>query len=153
MKLVVVDPQVPEAERLEDALPRADFVVLACALNRETTGLINEASIKKMKRGAFLVNVARGPIVEAAALAAALEAGRLAGAGLDVLESEPPPAAHPLLGRDDVVLSPHVAGHVATAHERMAIACAQNALAGLDGRLDPAAVVNREVLFRPPAGA
>lgn len=153
MNLVIVDPQLPHSARLEDALPRADFVVLACALNAQTKDLVNETTIKKMKRGAFVVNVARGPIVEERALVRALEEGRLAGAGLDVLESEPPASGHPLLARDAVVLSPHVAGHVASAHERMAIACAQNALAGLDGRLNPDSVVNREVLFRPPPGA
>lgn len=149
MRLVFVDPQVRGGARLEDALAQADFVVLACALTPETKSLINAANLARMKPTAFLVNVARGPIVDAQALVAALEAGGLAGAGLDVLETEPLPPSHPLLARDDVVLSPHVAGHVATAHERMAIACAQNALAGLDGRLEPACVVNPQVLIRP----
>lgn len=153
MRILVVDPHVAGSAPLAEVLPQADFVVLACALTPETRGLMNAETLARMKPGAFLVNVARGPIVEAAALAAALHAGRLAGAGLDVFETEPPPAGDPLLARDDVVLSPHVAGHVATAHERMALACAQNALAGLDGKLDPACVVNCEVLFRPPAGA
>lgn len=146
MKLIVVDPQVQGATALADALPKADFVVLACALTTETRGLMSAASLKRMKRGAFLVNVARGPVVDEQALAAALQAGRLAGAGLDVLQTEPPRPGHPLLARDDVVLTPHVAGHIDTAHERMAVACAQAALAGLDGRLDPATVVNPEVL-------
>lgn len=153
MKLMVVDPRVPGAVRLEDALPQADFVVLACALTPETTGLMNAVNLKRMKPGAFLVNVARGPIVDGAALAAALQEGHLAGAGLDVLEIEPPRPGNPLLARDDVVLTPHVAGHIHTAHERMAVACAHAALAGLDGTLDPAAVVNPEVLVKPPAGA
>lgn len=146
MKLVVVDPRVPGSERLADALPRADFVVLACALTPETTGLMNAVNLERMKPGAFLVNVARGPVVDEQALAAALQAGRIAGAGLDVLQTEPPRPGNPLLARDDVVLTPHVAGHIDTAHERMAVACAQAALAGLDGRLDPASVVNPEVL-------
>jgi D-3-phosphoglycerate dehydrogenase len=146
MKLIAVDPQEPGATALADALPQADFVVLACALTPETKGLMNAASLARMKPGAFLVNVARGPIVDEQAVADALRAGHLGGAGLDVLEVEPPQSGNPLLGRDDVVLSPHVAGRVAAAHERMALACARNALAGLDGRLDPACVVNREVL-------
>jgi D-3-phosphoglycerate dehydrogenase / 2-oxoglutarate reductase len=147
MKVVIVDPRVPGSERLADALPRADFVVLACALTPETTGLMNTVNLKRMKPSAFLVNVARGPVVDEQALAAALQAGRLAGAGLDVLQTEPPRPDNPLLARDDVVLTPHVAGHIDTAHERMALACAQAALAGLDGRLDPASVVNPEVLL------
>jgi D-3-phosphoglycerate dehydrogenase len=158
MQILAVDPHVPaqaierdghrRAEALAQALPRADFVVLACALTRETTGLIGAAAFASMKPSAFLVNVARGPIVDEAALASALEEGRLAGAGLDVLETEPPQRGHPLLAREDVVLTPHVAAYVDTAFERMAVACARNALAGLDGALDPAVVVNPEVLHR-----
>jgi D-3-phosphoglycerate dehydrogenase len=146
MKVMVVDPKVPGAERLEDALPRADFVVLACALTQQTRGLMNTVNLERMKPSAFVVNVARGPVVDEHALAAALQDGRIAGAGLDVLQTEPPRPDNPLLARDDVVLTPHVAGQIDTAHERMAVACAQAALAGLDGTLDPATVVNPEVL-------
>lgn len=146
MRIVFVDPQVPGAARLEDSLPQADFVVLACALTPKTVGLIDAAALARMKRTAFLVNIARGPVVDQAALAAALAEGRLAGAGLDVLEAEPPRPDDPLLRRDDVVLTPHVASFVETAYERMALACAQAALAGLEGTLDPSVVVNSEVL-------
>jgi D-3-phosphoglycerate dehydrogenase len=146
MKLTIVDPQVPEAEPLEEALPRADFVVLACALTPQTVKLIDAKVLSRMKPSAFLVNVARGRVVDEDALVAALEAGRLAGAGLDVLETEPPRAGHPLLSRDDVVLTPHVASYIDTAYERMALVCARNALAGLDGALDAAMVVNPETL-------
>lgn len=146
MKVVVVDPHAPGSVPLADALPQADFVVLACALTPETTGLMNTGNLKRMKPGAFLVNVARGPVVDEQALAAALQAGRIAGAGLDVLQTEPPRPDNPLLVRDDVVLTPHVAGFIDTTFDRMAIACAQTALAGLDGRLDPCVVVNAEVL-------
>ncbi|MBL8698161.1 MAG: hypothetical protein JNK67_07300 [Alphaproteobacteria bacterium] len=154
MRLVVVDPFVePEpgtgfvVERdLMRALPQADFVVLACALNDATRGLIGPATLAAMKRTAFVVNIARGPVVDEAALAAALAAGRLAGAGLDVLRQEPPARANPLLGRDDVVFTPHTAAYIAETFDRVAQVCARNALAGLDGRLDPAFVVNRAVL-------
>jgi D-3-phosphoglycerate dehydrogenase len=156
MRIVVVDPDVPaeavvrdgyaRAEALADGLPQADFVVVACALSPSTRGLIGETALAAMKPSAFLVNVARGPIVDERALAAALRDRRIAGAGLDVLETEPPRAGHPLLGRDDVVLTPHVAALVGTAFDRMAVATAGNALAGLDGRLDRACVVNPEVL-------
>jgi D-3-phosphoglycerate dehydrogenase len=146
MKIVIVDPRAPGSERLADALPQADFVVLACALTPETKGLMNAMNLERMRPSAFLVNVARGPVVDEQALAAALSAGRIAGAGLDVLQTEPPRPDNPLLAREDVVLTPHVAGHIETAHERMALACAQAALAGLDGKLDPATVINPEVL-------
>ena len=146
MKIVVVDPYVPGTERLSDALPSADFVVVACALTPRNRHLINAAALARMKPSAYLVNVARGAIVDEQALIAALTEGRIAGAGLDVLETEPPRPANPLLARDDVVLTPHVAAFIDTAYDRMALACAQAALAGLDGALDPAAVVNPEVL-------
>ena len=149
MKLVIVDPAVPEGQELEAALPEADFVVMACALTPQTRHLMNADAFKRMKRSAFLVNIARGPVVDEKALIAALEGGGLAGAGLDVLEQEPPHGANRLLGRGDVVLSPHVAAYIDTAFERMAIACAQNALAGLDGTLDRSSVVNPEVLAAP----
>lgn len=146
MKLLIVDPLLPEAWPLEKALAQADFVVLACALTPQTKRLIDAKALEAMKRSAFLVNVARGAVVDEAALVAALEAGGLAGAGLDVLETEPPRAHHPLLARDDVVLTPHVAAYIDTAYERVATACARNALAGLEGGLERACVVNAEVL-------
>ncbi len=148
MEIVAVDPALPEAPSLAEALPRADFVVLACALNPQTRHLIGQDALARMKRSAFLVNVARGPVIDEAALVAALQEGRIAGAGLDVLEVEPPSPGDPLLSRDDVVLSPHIAAFIAAAFDRMAVACANAALAGLDGTLDPAIVVNREVLSR-----
>jgi D-3-phosphoglycerate dehydrogenase len=146
MKIVVVDPAFREGKPLNEALGQADFIVLACSLNPQTRGVINAETLKLMKRSAFVVNIARGPVIDERALIAALEAGNLAGAGLDVLEHEPPHGDNPLLGRDDVVLTPHVAAYIDTAFDRMAIACAQNALAGLDGKLDAANVVNPEVL-------
>lgn len=155
MRILVVDPHRTDdavahdgyirAKRLEGALPQADFVVLACPLNATTRGLIDAVALALMKPTAFLVNVARGAVVDERALVAALEAGRLAGAGLDVLDPEPPAAGHPLLARDDVVLTPHVAAYVAEAYDRMAVAAAEKALAGLDRRLGPADVVNPEV--------
>jgi len=158
MRIVVVDPQLPQhadaqqrferADSLAAGLALADFVVLCCALTPATHHLIDAASLARMKPGAFVVNVARGQIIDERALAAALNAGRLGGAGLDVLETEPPLASNPLLARDDVVLTPHTAAYARTAYERTALACAQNALAGLDGTLDPALVVNAEVLHQ-----
>ena len=79
-------------------------------LNDSTKGLINAASIEKMKPGALLVNTSRGPVVDSAALAAALDSGRLGGAGIDVFEMEPPvPANHPLLHSKNTIVTPHVA--------------------------------------------
>lgn len=154
MRVVVADPhRGAEAARdghaaapdLDEALPEADVVVLACALTPATRGLIGEARLERMKPTAFLVNVARGAVVDEAALARALAAGRLAGAGLDVLATEPPRPGNPLLALDNVVLTPHTAAFVETAYDRMAVKAAENALAGLDGRLKAADVVNPEV--------
>jgi len=156
MRIVVVDPQVPQdvvavdgferADSLPAGLAVADFIVLACALTPATRHLIDATSLAQMKPDAFVVNVARGEIIDEKALAAALHDRRLGGAGLDVFEAEPPRAGNPLLVRDDVVLTPHTAAYLRTAFDRTALACAENALAGLDGTLDPSLVVNAEVL-------
>jgi len=156
MRVIVVDPHVPVDDAggfvfepdLMRALPQADFVVLACALGDATRGLIGAHTLAAMKPTAFVVNVARGPVVDEAALADALERRLIAGAGLDVLQVEPPSPANPLLARDDVVLTPHTAAFISETFDRVAIVCARNALAVLDGRLDPAYVVNRSVLGR-----
>lgn len=156
MRIVVVDPGVPaetvgrdgwtRAATLEDGLRQADFVVVACALAPATRGLIGAAAFDALKPTAFVVNVARGPIVDERSLVAALREQRIAGAGLDVLETEPPRAGHPLFAFENVVLTPHTAAYIRTAFDRMAVATANNALAGLDGRLDRDVVVNAEVL-------
>ena len=94
---------------LDELLAAADIVSLHLPLVPETTKLLDAASFARMKEGAILVNTARGGLVDEAALLASLDAGRLAGAGLDVLATEPFPADHPLLTRDEVVLTPHSA--------------------------------------------
>ncbi len=156
MTVLVYDPYVP-AERIIAAgcepvadfraiLPTVDVLSLHAPLTAETRGLIGPAELASLPSHALLINTARGGMVDEAALAAALRGGQLAGAGLDVFEQEPPAEGHALFGLSNVVLSPHIAGVTQEAAQRMAIATMQNALAGLDGRLDPATVVNREVL-------
>ncbi|MFC6489694.1 hydroxyacid dehydrogenase [Nitratireductor sp. GCM10026969] len=95
-----------------------------------------------MRPGAILVNTARGGVVDEQALATALESGQLAGAGLDVFEDEPPPTDHPLMGFDQVVLSPHIAGLTAECSQRMAVAAVENVLDFFEGRVDPDLVVS-----------
>ena len=154
MRVLVVDPYVKvpaESGYLSEpdlmkALPQADFVVLACALGEATRGLIGAHTLAVMKPTAFVVNVARGPVVDEAALAEALARGRIAGAGLDVLQVEPPLPANPLLARDDVVLTPHTAAYIRETFDRVAEVCARNCLAGLAGRPDPAYAVNPSAL-------
>ena len=91
-------------------LPEVDFVVLACPLTDETRGVVGARALEAMRRGAFLVNVARGGCVDEPALVAALRAGEIAGAGIDVTADEPLPPDSPLWDLENVVLTPHTAG-------------------------------------------
>ena len=88
--------------------------------------MIDEAALAAMKPSAFFVNVGRGPTVDEAALAAALKAGRLAGAAIDVFNEEPPPAGHPLYAIDNVIVSPHVSGFLASYDDRCTDLFAEN---------------------------
>lgn len=127
---------------LSAMLAAADVVSLHLPLNDGTRHLINADRLAQMKPTALLINTARGPIIDEAALAAALKAGTIAGAALDVFEQEP--EAHPdLLPLSNVVLSPHIASATREARDRMSIVAADNILAVLDGRapLNPVDVV------------
>src|ERR1700716_3671181 len=95
---------------LDAALPRADFVSIHCPKTSETVGMFNAARLKRMKPTAYLINTARGGIIDEPALHAALVSGKLAGAGLDVFEQEPPPIGHSLFELPNVIIAPHVAG-------------------------------------------
>jgi phosphoglycerate dehydrogenase-like enzyme len=102
-------------DRLDEVLPAADYVVIAAALTDETRGLIDEGHLRAMKRDAWLINVARGALVDTEALVAALDDGALGGAALDVTEPEPLPSDHPLWAMDNVIVTPHVANTPAMA--------------------------------------
>ncbi|MCW3019041.1 MAG: D-isomer specific 2-hydroxyacid dehydrogenase, NAD-binding [Solirubrobacterales bacterium] len=111
--------------RLQEALWRARAVVLCCPLDEHTRGLIGAHELAAMPRGSYLINVARGPIVERAALLAALRSGQLAGAGLDVFWEEPVDPADPLLA-ERVTLTPHVGGVTRQSNHRIARRFAEN---------------------------
>lgn len=96
-------------DRLDRVLPEADVVIVACALTEQTRDLFDAERLAILRRGAILINVARGAVVSTDALVAALETGQLAGAGLDVTEPEPLPEGHPLWRMDSVLLTPHTA--------------------------------------------
>lgn len=97
-------------ESMEEVLAEADIVTLHCPLTEGTKGLLNSEKIGLMKEGAYLINAARGPIVDSDALAKALNEGKLAGAGIDVFETEPPlPVDHPLLKAKNTLVTPHIA--------------------------------------------
>jgi D-3-phosphoglycerate dehydrogenase len=131
---------------LDAALPRADFVSIHCPKSPETVGMFGAARLRRMKPSAYLVNTARGGIVDEAALYAALVSGKLAGAGLDVFEQEPPAVPYPLFELPNVIIAPHVAGVTLEAVERMSEQTARNILSALDGEPIRQNVINQEVL-------
>ena len=95
---------------MDELLTRADIVSLHCPLTAQTKGMIGAEQIAKMKKSALLINTARGAVVDSQALADALNEGRIAGAGIDVFEMEPPiPTEHPLLNSKNTLVTPHVA--------------------------------------------
>jgi phosphoglycerate dehydrogenase-like enzyme len=112
--------------RLPELLGQCHFVVLAAPLTPETRGLIGEEALRAMRPDAYLVNIARGELMDEAALVRALREGWIAGAGLDVFEEEPLPSGSPLWGLDNVILSPHVAGFSLSYDERATDLFAQN---------------------------
>jgi len=129
---------------VEELLHIADVVSLHTPLLPETRRLINAERLAQMKPGAILINTARGGLVDEAALFDALESGHLFGAGLDVFEAEPPPPNHPLLGRDDVITSPHIAAATRAGKDRLWRTAVTQALQVLRGEKPPH-LVNPEV--------
>jgi phosphoglycerate dehydrogenase-like enzyme len=122
---------------LEELLARADFVSVHTPLTDATRHLIDARALAAMKPTALLVNTARGGVVDQDALRAALEAGEIAGAALDVTEPEPLPADHPLLGAPNLLVVPHVGSATVRTRARMAAMAVDNLLAALDGRAMP----------------
>ncbi len=133
MRVIAFDPFISQAAAqrlgvelvsLDDLLARADFISVHTPLNANTRGLINEAAFAKMKQGVRIINCARGGIVDEEALAAAISAGKVAGAALDVFNQEPPSADHPLLKLDKVICTPHLGAATDEAQLNVAIAIA-----------------------------
>jgi D-3-phosphoglycerate dehydrogenase len=157
MQIMVYDPYV-QANIIEQAgdyrsvpdfaavLSQTDILTVHMPLGPDSKSLIGFAELAALPAHAFVINAARGGIIDETALHEALTGGKIAGAGLDVFDQEPPPSDSPLFTLDNVILTPHSAGLSKEAAIRMAISTARNALAGLDGKLDPSMVVNREVL-------
>jgi glyoxylate reductase len=122
---------------LEQLLERSDFVSLHTPLTPETRGLIDTEALARMKPSAYLVNTARGPVVDTAALAASLHAGGIAGAALDVTDPEPLPGDHPLLDAPNLIVLPHLGSATHATREKMADMAVDNLLAGLAGEPMP----------------
>ncbi len=156
-ELLAADPYVNAVELgylgarkvpLAALLHEADFVVAIPLLNDETRHLIGAGEFAQMKRSAFFINVSRGPVVDEPALIAALQAGQIAGAALDVFEQEPVDPANPLLAMDNVIVTPHALCWTDECFHNMAITGLASIVDALSGRC-PEFVVNREVLDHP----
>jgi D-3-phosphoglycerate dehydrogenase len=140
----LADQGVRAADSLDEVLAEADVVSLHIPLTEETLHLLDAARIERMKRGSILINTARGGLVDHQALLAALDRRDLAGAGLDTTEPEPLPPDHPLLHRDDVVITPHIAAATGAAKARLYESAVAQALQVLSGER-PRHLVNRDV--------
>ena len=142
LKVLAHDPYVAketlnaagvEGVSFDNLLARADFISVHVPLLPATRGLMNAAAFAKMKKGACLINTARGPLVDEAALVTALDSGHLGGAALDVVTTEPLPKDSVLLGRDNVILTPHTAFYSVEALEELQSKCANDVARVLSG--------------------
>ncbi len=147
---------VTKCEQLTEMLTECDMVTVHVPHNQETHHLIGAQELQAMKPTAFLVNTARGPLVNNGALVEALQAGTIAGAGIDVFEPEPPPPDHPLLQLDNVLVSPHIAGVTSATMSKLSNGVVQQVTQVLRGERPPR-LVNPEVweafLQRYPPGS
>ena len=156
MRILISDPYIPEesipqgiqrVSQLEPLLKEADIVSLHCPLTEETRNLIGEKELLRMKKTAFLINTARGGIVNEEALIAALREGEIAGAALDTFRLEPPEDLRRLCEAGKLVLTPHIAAATDAAFTRMGLEAARNALTVLEGgRPDNNSMANPEIL-------
>lgn len=135
---------VKKVERLDDLLPSVDFLTIHCPLTGETKGMVGRKEMALMKKGAYIINTARGGIVDEQALYEALCSGHIAGAGLDVWEVEPPDPASPLLHHPNLLATPHYAGTTEESLYRVGLTAVEEALTVLQGQ-QPRYPVNPEV--------
>jgi D-3-phosphoglycerate dehydrogenase len=156
LALIASDPVVTPGEaaaldvqlvELDELLDRSDYVTLHCPLVPATRGLIGAPQLARMKSSAYLLNLSRGPVVQQSALVDALSAGIIAGAALDVYETEPLPPDDPLLGLPNVILTPHSSSWSLESVAQLRRDTAQHAIDALRGEL-PRTTVNRAALGR-----
>jgi len=142
LTVITYDPYVSQAALdatgvesvgFDDLLARADFISLHAPLQPATRGMMNAKAFAKMKNGALLINTARGPLVDEVALLAALDSGKLGGAALDVVTTEPLPKDSPLIGRDNLILTPHSGYYSIEALEELQTKCASDVARVLSG--------------------
>jgi D-3-phosphoglycerate dehydrogenase len=143
MALVVHDPYIPASHvtaiggryaGLDELFAESDFVTLHCPLNKETRHLVGERQLSVMKRSAYLVNLARGGVVDENALHDFLKEKRIAGAAIDVMETEPPRQGHPLIGLSNVIFTPHIGGSTREAQKRGEWGAAEEVVRVLEGK-------------------
>ena len=157
MKLIAHDPYAdPAVARelgvrlvgLEQLFRESDVLSVSCPLNDETHHIVNAERLALMKPGAYLINTSRGPVVDEAALTDVLQAGRIAGAGLDVFEAEPSPADNPLYRLDNVIVTPHALCWTDQCFAGIGAADVKAVFDVMHGRV-PTGIVNREIVDRP----
>jgi len=153
MDFLVYDPYIPESHvtalggkwvGLEELLADSDFVTLHCPLNRETRGMIGAKEVASLKPAAYLINAARGGIVDEEALCAVLRDGKIAGAALDVIANEPPPKNHPLFKLDNVLWTPHLGAVTLEASERGEWGAAEEVIRVLENKRPKNPVVDAD---------
>ena len=156
MKVFVYDPYI-EASVIKnsgaqhvnnylDILPQMDAVSLHCPKNKETINMFSENEFEIMKESAFLINCARGGIINEEALLDALKSNKIRAAGLDVYDDEPSTSSNPLFSLDNILVSPHIAGVTQEATIRMSKQAVQNVLDVFDDKVDPEVIINKNVL-------
>ena len=156
MKVFVYDPYI-EASVIKnsgaqhvnnylDILPQMDAVSLHCPKNKETINMFSENEFEIMKESAFLINCARGGIINEEALLDALKSKKIRAAGLDVYDDEPSTSSNPLFSLDNILVSPHIAGVTQEATIRMSKQAVQNVLDVFDDKVDPEVIINKNVL-------
>ena len=138
---------VARCNTLEDLLARSDILSLHCPLTEETRGIIDADAIARMPEGAYVINTARGGLIDEAALVTAIRSGHLAGAGLDTFAVEPPAADHPYFAVPEIVLTPHIGGVTRQAGARVGVEAVRGIFQILDGQpVAPERIINRKLL-------
>jgi D-3-phosphoglycerate dehydrogenase / 2-oxoglutarate reductase len=153
MDVQVTDPYIPESHvtsiggkwvELEELLAESDFVTIHCPLNRETRGMIGRKQLALMKRSTFLINAARGGIIDEEALGAVLREGKIAGAALDVVADEPPAKNHPLIQLANVLWTPHLGAVTLEASQRGEWGAAEEVIRVLESKRPKNPVVDAD---------
>jgi D-3-phosphoglycerate dehydrogenase len=138
---------VRRCETLDDLLANANILSLHCPLNDQTREIVNAAAIAKMPKGGFVVNTARGGLIDEAALLAAVQSEHLAGAGLDTFATEPPAQDHPFFAEPRIVVTPHIGGVTREAGARVGVDAVRGIFEVLEGKpIAPERIINRALL-------